>query len=315
MVQTRSGSQQEGLASDAAEAVFGERLYGVKEVARLFGIKPTTVREWITRGELLAIRVGKEYRVSQTALRQYRADKEAQAQRERETRLQEVELVRRRTVDPTVHWALTYCVGCGCTATFSTRDERLSGQVFCSECRDYPLRSGQSREAYRRRIALRVAEWNAMVDVERGEEDLPTYVTYHCGVCRCPQVLTRWQVKDPAFYPFCDHSEPFPDYSEAEAAGQYDRRVVDTLARLEFQVREEEQREGPLYSQGGPWLLEACTRCEVGSTVVQHDDRSKQAHICRTCYRAANTVQPAPEARPDAKQNAPEVDNLDDVPF
>jgi excisionase family DNA binding protein len=45
------------------------QLYPVPDVARLCAVRPATVRAWIARGELIAVRLGRHYRVSAEALR------------------------------------------------------------------------------------------------------------------------------------------------------------------------------------------------------------------------------------------------------
>ena len=45
-----------------------EKFYDCKQVAERYGVKITTVWEWIRTGKLRAIRVGKQYRVRKDAL-------------------------------------------------------------------------------------------------------------------------------------------------------------------------------------------------------------------------------------------------------
>ena len=45
-----------------------ERMYTVEEVANRLRVKPRTVRGWIASGELIALDVGREYRISQSDL-------------------------------------------------------------------------------------------------------------------------------------------------------------------------------------------------------------------------------------------------------
>ena len=45
-----------------------ERIYTVEEVANRLRVKPRTVRTWIASGELIALDVGREYRISQSDL-------------------------------------------------------------------------------------------------------------------------------------------------------------------------------------------------------------------------------------------------------
>src|SRR5258708_35739630 len=45
-----------------------ERMYTVEEVAKRLRVNPRTVRGWIASGELVALDVGREYRISQSDL-------------------------------------------------------------------------------------------------------------------------------------------------------------------------------------------------------------------------------------------------------
>ena len=45
-----------------------ERMYTVEEVAKRLRVNPRTVRGWIASGELIALDVGREYRISQSDL-------------------------------------------------------------------------------------------------------------------------------------------------------------------------------------------------------------------------------------------------------
>lgn len=49
------------------------QLYPVPDVARLCAVRPATVRAWIARGDLIAVRLGRHYRVSAEALRRMHA--------------------------------------------------------------------------------------------------------------------------------------------------------------------------------------------------------------------------------------------------
>lgn len=48
-----------------------EKLYTCKDVAERYGVKITTVWEWIRAGKLAAVRVGKQYRVRAEALEEF----------------------------------------------------------------------------------------------------------------------------------------------------------------------------------------------------------------------------------------------------
>jgi excisionase family DNA binding protein len=45
-----------------------ERIYTVEEVAKQLRVNARTVRSWIASGELIALDVGREYRITQTDL-------------------------------------------------------------------------------------------------------------------------------------------------------------------------------------------------------------------------------------------------------
>lgn len=42
-----------------------EELYTTRQIAKMLGVKAVTIRRWVTKGELPAIDLGKEYRISQ----------------------------------------------------------------------------------------------------------------------------------------------------------------------------------------------------------------------------------------------------------
>lgn len=48
-----------------------DEFYSTKQVARLLGVKTITIRRWILKGLLVAINLGKEYRVSKTDLEKF----------------------------------------------------------------------------------------------------------------------------------------------------------------------------------------------------------------------------------------------------
>ena len=48
-----------------------ERVYTVEEVAKQLRVNPRTVRSWIASGELIALDVGREYRISQSDLNSF----------------------------------------------------------------------------------------------------------------------------------------------------------------------------------------------------------------------------------------------------
>jgi excisionase family DNA binding protein len=281
------------MASDQAIAVFGERLFTAKEVALLFGIKVTTVREWITRGELLAIRVGKEYRVSETALRKYKEEKEQQAEIERAEKLMMAELARRRDRDPAVYWDITNCLNCGYRPKFTTRAERLLGDVFCGICAasvrtrdpDGLLHFLRTRDTWERMIALQTAEYNAIAGVAPG--DVPRYWLYHCGICSRPQMLERDNIVDLMYYPNCDHAPPF--IGAEDEVHQRDMRVVRAMAALEPLIRLQESsigRDGrsDAVDSADAWAMTRCVYCGTDAAVTSRVDRLVGAGTCRACY-------------------------------
>ena len=60
--------------------LFGEDLFTAKEVAQGLGVKVETIREWINQGKIRAIKIGKEYRITQSALNDYFAEREREAE-------------------------------------------------------------------------------------------------------------------------------------------------------------------------------------------------------------------------------------------
>lgn len=48
-----------------------EKLYTCEEVAERYGVNTATVKEWIRRKELPAIKVGREYRISEDAVKEF----------------------------------------------------------------------------------------------------------------------------------------------------------------------------------------------------------------------------------------------------
>src|SRR5579859_5680248 len=115
----------------SAAEVLGEQFLTTKEVAGLFQVAEKTIRDWITRGEILAVRFGKAYYISETALRESKQIKEERArvellQRRRAQEL-DIELGRRREREPDLGWELTRCVICGGNAVLSSRHSRYEG--------------------------------------------------------------------------------------------------------------------------------------------------------------------------------------------
>ena len=48
-----------------------EKLFNCDEVAEIFGIKKITVYDWVRKGKLPAVRVGKAYRVAESDIERY----------------------------------------------------------------------------------------------------------------------------------------------------------------------------------------------------------------------------------------------------
>lgn len=48
-----------------------EQIYTVSEIARRLKVKEKTVRNWIHSGELVAIYLGKEYRIRESSLQDF----------------------------------------------------------------------------------------------------------------------------------------------------------------------------------------------------------------------------------------------------
>ena len=42
-----------------------EELYSTRQIAQILGVKTVTIRRWVAKGELPAIDLGKEYRISE----------------------------------------------------------------------------------------------------------------------------------------------------------------------------------------------------------------------------------------------------------
>lgn len=48
-----------------------EQFYSTERVAEMFEVTVETVRDWISRGELKAVKVNRQWRVPESALRDY----------------------------------------------------------------------------------------------------------------------------------------------------------------------------------------------------------------------------------------------------
>lgn len=52
-----------------------EKLYDCKQVAERYGVKITTVWDWIKTGKLKAVRIGRFYRIREEALAEFEKSK------------------------------------------------------------------------------------------------------------------------------------------------------------------------------------------------------------------------------------------------
>ncbi len=58
--------------------------YTTEQVAQMLGIKnPITVRRWIMKRQITAIRIGKEYRITKTDLDKFLEERKIQAERKK----------------------------------------------------------------------------------------------------------------------------------------------------------------------------------------------------------------------------------------
>ncbi len=48
-----------------------EKLYTCEEVAERYGVNTATVKEWIRNKKISAIKVGREYRISEDAVKEF----------------------------------------------------------------------------------------------------------------------------------------------------------------------------------------------------------------------------------------------------
>ncbi len=300
-----------------SQEMFGEPLYTVKEVARSLGLTEETVRDWIKAGDLMALRFGrKEYRITQSALRQYKEDREAQAKQEyearREERRLEAELARLHDREPWAFWQRTACPHCGENKVLTTRRQRKDPRFVCEVC--YPRLEAvggyDDPNAIERAVRIQVDEYNAEAGVRPGA--LPEYLIYNCGVCERPQMLSAQQVQDLTFYPYCSHSWSPPTDQPNDSNGPYDERVLAVLAVLELETvyagwydfsygqkgpdlpniprRPEALRKWLDHQEGpppdlGPYALKLCPKCERNPVVVNKYAPKHIVVFCRECLR------------------------------
>jgi excisionase family DNA binding protein len=58
------------------------KYYSTEEIAEMYNLKPVTIRNWITKGQLKAIKLGHLWRISETDLQEFvKQDKKESAQR------------------------------------------------------------------------------------------------------------------------------------------------------------------------------------------------------------------------------------------
>lgn len=61
-----------------------EEYYTTEQVAKMLGIKNViTVRRWILKRQITAIKIGKEYRITKSDLDKFLADRKTQAERKK----------------------------------------------------------------------------------------------------------------------------------------------------------------------------------------------------------------------------------------
>jgi excisionase family DNA binding protein len=319
-----------------SQDMFGEPLYTVKEVARALSLTEETVRDWIKVGDLMAIRFGrKEYRITQSALLQYKQDRENLARQEyearREERRQEADLARLQEREPWAYWERTLCPGCGDTPVLTSRFERKNPRFFCGPCAAFDSEYGRAgeRNVVEREVRIQVDEYNAEAGVP--SDAAPEFLLYHCGICERPQMLSTQNVQNLEFYPYCSHKwAPALDRPQ-DSHGPYDERVLAVLTILELEVAYalwcdycgEEPRKLPFLPRGpealrrwvkdygdmphyaGPYSLKLCPMCERIPVVVNSNDPRHVVVFCRECLRKQKIENDAEES----------YASLDDVPF
>ncbi len=61
-----------------------EEYYSTEQVAKMLGIKNViTVRRWILKRQIAAIKIGKEYRITKSDLDKFLSDRKTQAERKK----------------------------------------------------------------------------------------------------------------------------------------------------------------------------------------------------------------------------------------
>jgi excisionase family DNA binding protein len=290
---------------DDLKNVLGERLLTVGEVSQVFSVKPTTVREWIKDGELVAIRLGKEYRVSETAIREYKDEREREqrilSEQRRAERARSQALRHRQEVDPAAEWEIAQCIFCGIEPTFSDRFQRDSGDVICQSCQDKLVEKGPDKVAWKRKVEVIIRErerqaakkldWEAAEEraqlLAAGRKPPALWLSYECGWCGKPTPISRREVLDGRTIPNCNHEPPFGSgqgvaLADEIATRQYDTMILAPLAELEAVER-------VCMADLTPdewWPVCRCAHC--GERRAVEEDHKKQLigkTACRLCHQ------------------------------
>jgi excisionase family DNA binding protein len=258
-------------------SVFGERLLTTREVAAQFRTAEKTIRDWIAKGELMAVRYGKQWYISETALRNSKELKEAEARTEMLARRRRsalaAEFERRRAREPQMHWQLSDCVGCDAVQVLTSRLGRDDGLVLCESCVSNAEKL--SPEAKERRAVLQVEERNRVAnkDVVPAE---PWFV-YHCVRCGFPRPLSIIQLDDFKFYPWCPSCERENTLDGQTLIPNMDPNVVKALATLQAAELNRE------VDDPDAWRVCQCVACGDTCAVASREQRSAGTARCRIC--------------------------------
>jgi excisionase family DNA binding protein len=275
--------------------VFGEPIYTVRQAADAMGVSVDTLYDWIKAGDVMALRFGgKEYRITQSALRQYKQDRETEAReafdaRRTERRL-EAELAKLRAREPWAHWQLTFCPSCADRQVLTTRQERKAPRFWCEDCtiRLDAVGGYDRRNVAERAVRIQIDEYNAEAGVP--ESGWPVYLLYRCGVCERPQMVSADQARDPEFYPHCSHSWLDPaerpnDGMDLQGNQRPHPLVVRALAPLELEARAAEWCDA--FDEASldlsPYRLATCPACNRNPVVVSVHAPDGTIVICRVC--------------------------------
>jgi excisionase family DNA binding protein len=266
-------------------------LLTTKEVAGRFRVAEATIRDWINRGEVPAIRYGKSYYVSEGMLKASRAAKERQAQRALEERRanaeRQEELDLRRKREPDLLWDLSYCLGCGREPVLTTKNMRLDGEISCDACSS--PEQGKTKDWWERFARVRVEEFG-----RAGHEGAPTPSEmdkadiYRCAICGMPRAIRRSFLADNSFFPDCDHGLPYRSwYSQLDDdPGAYDRIMVESFAGFAA------EKLAGLQADLG-WSVCRCARCGFHRAVATREQHLIGDTACRLCVRDKVPVNPS----------------------